>query len=158
MESCRPATSHDVGEIVKLAHAMRAELEPMKGGPLLLAREARAEPLDDAYTALRERDDARLVVGCIDEVVVGFGAVEVETLGDGSRLGIVTDLFVDEGARSIGVGEAIVAALIAFCTDRECLGVDARALPGHRATKNFFEEHGFTARALVMHRRLAASP
>ena len=31
---------------------------------------------------------------------------------------------------------------------------DAMALPGHRATKNFFEAHGFTARALVMHRRL----
>ena len=61
---------------------------------------------------------------------------------------------MDEGARSIGVGEAIVGALIEFCTDRRCLGIDARALPGHRATKNFFEEHGFTARALIMHRAL----
>lgn len=158
MESCRPASPADVGEIVKLSRAMRAELGPMKGGPLLLEREARAEPLDDTYAALLERGDARLVVGCIDEIVVGFGAVEVETLGDGSRLGIVTDLFVDEGARSIGVGEAIVAALIEFCTEHECRGMDARALPGHRATKNFFEEHGFTARALVMHRALRASP
>ena len=30
----------------------------------------------------------------------------------------------------------------------------ALALPGHRATKNFFEGQHFTARALVMHRRL----
>lgn len=130
----------------------------MKGGPLLVARESRAEPLDDAYASLLGRDDGRLVVGCIDKVVVGFGAVEVETLRDGTRLGVVTDLFVDEGARSIGVGEAIVGALIEFCSGQECLGIDARALPGHRATKNFFEEHGFTARALVMHRALTDNP
>lgn len=35
-----------------------------------------------------------------------------------------------------------------------CTGVDALALPGARATKNFFEENGFTARLLVVHRRL----
>ncbi len=34
------------------------------------------------------------------------------------------------------------------------MGVDTLALPGHRAAKNFFEESGFTARALVMHRAL----
>jgi hypothetical protein len=37
---------------------------------------------------------------------------------------------------------------------RGCSGVDATALPGNRATKNFFEESGFTARLLVMHHRL----
>jgi hypothetical protein len=46
-------------------------------------------------------------------------------------------------------------ALVAFCTARGCVGIDALALPGHRAAKNFFEESGFTARALVMHRPLA---
>ena len=38
----------------------------------------------------------------------------------------------------------------------DTLYVDAIALPGHRATKNFFEEHHFTARALTMHHRLEA--
>ena len=35
------------------------------------------------------------------------------------------------------------------------MGIDATALPGNRATKNFFEAHGFTARLLVMHHALA---
>jgi GNAT superfamily N-acetyltransferase len=65
---------------------------------------------------------------------------------------VVTDLFVDEGARSVGVGEAIVELLVAFCAEAGCIGLDALALPGARAAKNFFEESGFTARALVMHR------
>ena len=54
-------------------------------------------------------------------------------------------------SRSVGVGEAMADALVAHCTAQGCIGIDARALPGHRATKNFFEAHGFTARALVMH-------
>jgi hypothetical protein len=44
--------------------------------------------------------------------------------------------------------------LVAFCAGRGCVGIDALALPGHRAAKNFFEESGFTARAIVMHRSL----
>jgi hypothetical protein len=45
-------------------------------------------------------------------------------------------------------------ALVAFCDAQGCIGIDTLALPGHRAAKNFFEESGFIARAIVMHRRL----
>jgi GNAT superfamily N-acetyltransferase len=155
VEGSRPAGEHDIASIVELAAAMRAELAAIRGGTLWVEREAWPEPLDEAYRALLGRDDAHVVVGTIDDVVLGFGAVVVERLRSGASLGIVTDLFVDEGAREVGVGERIVADLIAFCTDRDCIGIDAIALPGHRATKNFFEEHHFTARALTMHRRTA---
>jgi GNAT superfamily N-acetyltransferase len=158
MEDCRPAQPGDVAQVATLARAMRAELAPLKGGRVLLDREARGEPLEDAYHALLNADDAYLVVGSLDSVVVGFGAVEVEQLRSGANLGIITDLFVDLEARSVGVGELIAKALVSFCTDRGCIGVDARALPGHRATKNFFEEQGFTARALVMHHVLQPDP
>jgi GNAT superfamily N-acetyltransferase len=133
---------------------LRAELGGMRGGAVWLAREARPEPLDDAYRALLERDDALLVVGVIDASTVGFGAVEIEMLRTGERLGVVEELFVEAEARSVGVGEAMAGVLIDFCTEQRCIGMDTRALPGHRATKNFFEEQGFTARALVMHRSL----
>lgn len=154
MEACRPATPGDVATIATLARDMLAELIALRGGPLLAVREARPEPLEAAYTDLLAREDARVVVGTIDEVVVGFGVIEVEHLRSGDRLGVITDLYVEPDARAVGVGEAIIDALVAFCRSRGCLGVDARALPGHRATKNFFEARGFTARALVMHHRL----
>ncbi|MEX1007489.1 MAG: GNAT family N-acetyltransferase [Acidimicrobiia bacterium] len=154
MEGSRPAGEHDIAPIVELAVAMRAELAAIRGGALWVEREAWPEPLDDSYRALLARDDTRVVVGTIDDVVLGFGAVVVERLRSGAHLGIVTDLFVDEGAREVGVGEGIIDHLIVFCAERGCVGIDATALPGHRATKNFFEEHHFTARALTMHRRL----
>ncbi len=86
--------------------------------------------------------------------VIGYAAVELETLRDGTRLGVITELFVDPEARGVGVGEAIAAHLVAFCTREGCIGIDAGALPGHRDTKNFFERTGFTARSLTMHKRL----
>ena len=64
---------------------------------------------------------------------------------------MIDDIFVEDEARGVGVGEAMMADLVAWCTEQGCVGIDAMALPGHRATKNFFEESGFTARKLVMH-------
>jgi GNAT superfamily N-acetyltransferase len=78
-------------------------------------------------------------------------------LRSGAALGTVTDLFVEDAAREVGVGERIIDDLVAFCIERGCIGIDAAALPGHRATKNFFEEHHFTARLLTMHHRLPSS-
>jgi ribosomal protein S18 acetylase RimI-like enzyme len=126
----------------------------MRGGAIWAVREARPEPLEAAYKALLDRSDALMVVGTIDDTPVGFGVGEVETLQDGSRLGVVSELFVDPEARAVGVGEAMLGALVDFCTAAGCVGVDAYALPGHRAAKNFFEESGFTARGILMHHRL----
>ena len=137
---------------------MREELRGYRGGELFLKREAQPEPLDDSYRLLMARDDTRVVVGSFDDAVLGFGAVNIEILRTGERLGIISELFVDPGARAVGVGEAMIGAILAFCDEQECIGVDARALPGHRETKNFFEEQGFTARALTMHRAPPREP
>jgi GNAT superfamily N-acetyltransferase len=150
-EACRPATPADVARIAELARAAIDELAPMRGGAVWKAREARAEPIEEGIEALLDDAEARVVVATIDGVVLGYAVVRLERLGDGSVLGIVDDVFVEEGAREIGLGEMMMDDLVAWCDERKCIGMDAMALPGHRATKNFFEESGFTARQLVMH-------
>lgn len=155
-EAVRAATPEDLPAIVALAEALRAELTPMRGGRLWSVHEARPGPADKAYGALLTDPGTCVVVGTLDDVVVGFGVATVEPLADGGQLGVVTELFVDAEARAVGVGEAMLEALVGFCTGEGCVGVDAFALPGHRAAKNFFEESGFTARAIVMHHVLAA--
>jgi ribosomal protein S18 acetylase RimI-like enzyme len=154
LEGSRPATVDDLPRIVELSRLLRDELVPMKGGVLWSNREARAEPLNDAFAALLERDDALVVVGTVDDTVIGFGVVTLERLRSGETLGVISDLFVEPGARAVGVGEAMAGDLMAYCVAHGCTGIDALALPGHRAAKNFFEESGFTARAIVMHRPL----
>ena len=150
-EAVRAATPDDLPAIVALAEALRNELQPMRGGAIWAVREARPGPPEAAYGALLTDPAACVVVGTIDGVVVGFGVASVEVLADGGKLGVVAELFVDGEARAVGVGEAMLEGLVAFCRREGCVGVDAFALPGHRAAKNFFEESGFTARAILMH-------
>jgi len=157
VEGVRPATEDDLARLGELARAAIAELTPMKGGVVWAAREARTEPVEDSLKASLADDATRVVVGTIDGVPIGYAAVRVEVLNDGSRLGVVDDIFVEEGARQVGVGEAMMGDLVAWCEEQGCAGMDAMALPGHRSAKNFFEESGFTARKLVMHHRLSDS-
>jgi len=153
MEHARAAGVDDIGEIALLARVMLDELEPSRGGAIWARRERRDGPYEEAYGSLLGRDDTLVVVGTVHDVVVGFGVVVLEALRDGGVLGVVTDLFVHPEARGVGVGEAMVGHIVAFCSGRDCVGIDALVLPGHRAAKNFFEESGFTARALVMHHK-----
>jgi GNAT superfamily N-acetyltransferase len=158
VERCRPATTDDVVRIVGLARSLRAEFTDLRGGALWVEREAPGEPLEATLAAWLAQPEWLVVVGCIDDVVLGYGAVEVETMRSGSCLGVIHELFVEIEARSVGLGEAMAGALVAFCREAQCVGIDARALPGHRAAKNFFEEQGFKARAIVMHHELDAGP
>lgn len=159
MEAARPATEADLGQLVDLATAAVAELGPGRGGPMWSRREARAEPvgssLADAIASTDAGGDHLAVVGTIDEVVVGYAVVRAEPLRDGGMLGVIEDLYTEPGARKVGVGEAMMGEVVAWCEARGCVGVDAMALPGQRDTKNFFESFGLVARAIVVHRSLA---
>ncbi|HEX5095776.1 MAG TPA: GNAT family N-acetyltransferase [Acidimicrobiia bacterium] len=154
MEGARAATSADLPALVALATTLRAELRDQRGGALWEAHEARPEPLEASLQVLLDRTDAGVFVGTIDDTIVGFGTVEIEELRTGGRLGVIGDLYVEPEARAVGVGEAIAELLVAYCEQAKCIGIDAFALPGARAAKNFFERSGFTARALIMHKKL----
>ena len=125
----------------------------MRGGAVWKAREARQEPIEEHLEELLDDAEVRVLVATIDETIVGYAVARLEHLTDGGVLGVIDDIFVEEGARQVGLGELMINDLMAWCAERKCIGMDAMALPGHRATKNFFEESGFTARQLVMHHR-----
>lgn len=155
MEAARRATEEDLPALTALCRTALAEFAAFeRGGAVFVAREARAEPVEEGLRQAVTDPASIAVAGTIDDVVVGFATGRLEALRDGRCLGVIEDLFVDEGARAVGVGEAMMDQLVAWFSARGCAGVDATALPGARETKNFFEESGFTARLLVMHRRL----
>lgn len=146
----------DLERVADLCRQGLAELAPARGGTMFVGREARPEPVEESLAAELADPAALVLVGTFDGAVIGYAAAHTERLRDGSTLGVLTDLYVEEPARGVGVGEALMDATLAWCRTRSCVGMDATALPGERVTKNFFEASGFTARLLVMHRRLAA--
>jgi len=158
VDGCRVAAQADLPRLVELTRAVTAELAPTRGGAVWKARDARAEPLAENLGALLGQPDNRVLVGTIDGLVMGYAVARLEGLADGSTLGVIDDIFVEEGARGIRIGEGMINDIIAWCEEAGCIGIDAMALPGHRLTKNFFEESGFSARQLIMHRRLVEDP
>jgi len=157
MEDARDAQLGDLTRIAELGQILHEELAGERGGRVWSGSEAVAPPFPAAYRRYLEHPGHALVAGCIDDVVVGFGTFEVRVLHDGERIGLVRELYVEPDAHEVGVGEAIVLRLLALARDEGCIGVDAIALPGGRAAKNFFEDMHFTARALVMHHQLESS-
>ena len=131
-----------------------AEQADGRGGWIWSRREVRTAPHLDSFRAALADPDQAVWVGRIDQAPVGYVAVAVESLASGDRLGRVTDLYVTADARDVGVGETLIGEALRWCEQRNCVGVDSMALPGNRATKNFFETFGFTARLLVLHRPL----
>jgi GNAT superfamily N-acetyltransferase len=153
-EGCRPATATDLPRLAELAEQAVAELRAGRGGEVWSRRTARRPPFEDQLALELEDDDHRVLVGILDGTVMGYGVAAVERLLDGGLLGVVTDLYTEPGARELGIGELTMQALVDWCTERGCFGVDSLALPGDRHTKNFFESFGLVARAIVVHRPL----
>ncbi len=157
-EGARRAADSDIAAVVELAAGAAAELAPRRGGYVWARLEARTEPLEQSLDRDHRSDDALVVVGTVDEAVVGYGVIRLVGLHDGAVLGRVTDIYVMPEARGVGVGEAMMGELMDWAGRRACIGVDSLALPGDRETKNFFETHGLVARSITVHRSLADTP
>jgi GNAT superfamily N-acetyltransferase len=154
VEAARDARPEDVERIGELAREAIDELRTQRGGRLWAGREARAEPIETLLATAVGDDVHRVLVGTLDDVVVAYAVAHVESLLDGGPLAVIDDLYVEPGARGVGVGEALMDELLAWARHHRCIGIDAFTLPGNRATKNFFEAHGLTARAILVHRDL----
>jgi GNAT superfamily N-acetyltransferase len=150
----RPAAAQDLPVLEELsvqAYSATASIE--RGGVMWAevdARRGRPANLTDAI----DHEEYLLVVGTIDDVVVGYALARSDVRADGQRVSAVSDLWVEEAARGVGVGAALIAAIMEWATSKGCVALDAWALPGERLTKNFFEAAGLTARLLIVSRDL----
>ena len=152
-EAARPATSDDIDEIVALADALRAQMSTERGGPLWVAHDALPTATPDLLTPRLETSGLATMVGTLDGAVLAYGFAHTESVGATGLIGVIDELFVLEPARTVGLGETLLSALVAWCNAAGVtLGIDATALPGDRLAKNFFESAGFKARRLIMHK------
>lgn len=143
MIEVRASVADDRATLVSLARLARTALAGQRGGAELLA----TLPTPTA----RIDGSSSSFVGSIGGVAVGYACLAI----DGEQA-TVTELFVEPPARSVGVGHLLIEALLIRAGIAGCRTIDACALPGDRATKNFFEAHAMTARLLVVSRRLDA--
>lgn len=150
----RAAHDADLDELVRLDRLAREHLRPLRGGEMYLLHTARSEPAAPSLRADLADVDRLVLMGCLGEVPVGYAIASVHPLADGTCAADVSEVFVEPAARGVGVGNLLMQRLVEWATDRGCVGIDARAMPGDRNTKNFFESFGLVARAITVHRDL----
>lgn len=154
-EAARRGKPDDRDDIDALRAEARAATLDVRGGAALWSRDRPARVTDPMLSAaLAGATESVVLVGTLDSMIVGYLlAHSVDTDGSGQVAEIV-ELWVTPPARGIGVGEAVMRALIDWARSRDCAELDAIALPGDRDTKNFFESHRLVARSISVSRRL----
>jgi len=153
-ESARPAVASDHEVLRRMAVAARADLEGKKGGDVVDRLDPHRDDPGGRLVAALVRADVAVLVGMLGAVPVGYGLLTVGPVADGSMHAVVEEFFVEPEARSVGVGEVLMDALVDEARRRGATAIQSLALPGDRATKNFFESQGMVARAIVVHRWL----
>lgn len=114
-----------------------------------------ATPTDAAFGRMLSAPEWTVLVGTLDGVAVGFLAWCEEPMlpqADGHRIASARFIFTEAEARTVGVGEAMMAQFLQGAAERGIERFDAHVSPGHREAKNFFESNGFKARSIVMYR------
>jgi len=134
----------DRSAIVRLGQLARSTVADQRGGASLLSTSRPAADAHDLATSVW--------CGLIGEAIVGYGLVTVR-----EARAEITEFFVEPDARGVGVGDLLLSSITAWSAAAGCSDLDASALPGDRATKNFFEAHRMTSRLLIVSRRLGDS-
>lgn len=148
----RPAASEDLTELVRLYRLLAIEQAALKS--LWPVADGLAEPVADSFASLLADGDSMIVIGLIDNVPLGFLWMRVEELlpqADGAGVGVARLIFVEPGARGVGIGEQMITLVMEEFRDRGIRLFDSHVGPGHRLAKNFFESNGYSARRIVMH-------
>lgn len=156
MEAVRRARHDDVDTLAILVSKAVEELGPERGGAVWAAREARPHPPEPSLAVAIDDPDQLVLIAMYEGVAFGYATAHVEHLRDSTSLCVVEEIYVEQEARGVGLGEALMNEVIAWAWEHDCAGIDAFVLPGNRAAKNFFESSGLVARAILVHRSLDA--
>ncbi len=153
--SARLATPTDVLGLERLATAALAEKRSQRGGEIWELLDLPEAPSSEALATGVSDPEQLVAVGEIDGSTVGMALARLlHPAVDGPPIADLVAIHVEEAARGVGVGEALMELVLDWATENGCRGVDSTALPGDRATKNFFESFGLVARSIKVHRRL----
>lgn len=142
----RQGSGNDTDVLKILESEARLSLVEFRGGDRLGVE----VPLIGTRWALALKDRSlHVLVGGLDESVMGYLVARIK-----DRVAIVEQVFVTRDARNLGVGDALVSAIIFWAKSNSFESLDALALPGDRETKNLYERSGLVARLITVTKTL----
>ena len=145
--SARVGDEADVAVTAGLAAQAMIVVRDERGGRWHLDHDIDQISPTHKHLAAVDAQDERLVVGCIDDIVVGYGLAHLSPTTAG-QLCMISELVVHPEAQAIGVGSEVLAEVRAWAIEQSCQAIESQVLPGNRAAKNFFERVGMKTRKM----------
>jgi GNAT superfamily N-acetyltransferase len=144
----RLAVAGDVPSVAALERAAVNALESFRGIDVLL----RQSPLiNERWNDMIDSSDHLVFVGERESVILGFCLLKIAT---GEKRAQVRQIFVELGARDLGLGAQLLSACEVVARDKRCTYLEGFALPGDRETKNLFERFSMSAQVLFVGKKL----
>lgn len=143
----RSATAGDVEATAAIGQAEQEQIRDERGGRWHLDHDQSRLGFAERHHNALGSADHHLVVGCVDDIVVGFAVAQLSP-ADGAVLCMIDELIVAPGARGIGVGSAMLETVREWAIEHDCAALESHVLPGNRAAKNFFERLGMKTRKM----------
>ena len=153
--SVRRAEPGDAAALRLLEATARAALADVRGGRRWL--DAHAEIGDAWPLTLDQRTvfvAAILSAGDGDSAEAVVGYLVADLVDDPMPVARIDQVFVEDGARELGFGDALVEAAMEWGREAGAELIEAETLPGDRNLKNLYERAGVTARLITVSRRL----
>jgi ribosomal protein S18 acetylase RimI-like enzyme len=114
---------------------------------------ANAAPLSvEDLSAIVTSDSSLLFVARESDAVVGVATLALYRAPTGVKAWI-EDVVVDEAARGMGVGEALIGALVDEARARGVRAVDLTSRPTREAAHRLYQRLGFSTRETSVYRR-----
>jgi ribosomal protein S18 acetylase RimI-like enzyme len=113
---------------------------------------SRAERIDDAKLAsIVENPSLTLFVARESGAIVGTLTLAVFPIPSGEKT-LIEDVVVDESARGLGAGEALVAAAIDRAVSLGASEIDLTSRPSRKAANALYQKIGFVQRETNVYR------
>lgn len=126
----------DMAAVIELLQSMSEFKPPQSDYPLI-------------WDSLCQQTNVHSLVASIDEEIVGYGSIVIETKIRGGKMGHVEDIVSHPGFRRKGIGKAVVDALLDVAKANGCYKV---ALQCKEHNVEFYEKCNYEISGVAMQR------
>lgn len=142
----RVATAVDIKFLSDLEREARFSITSFRGADRLASD---IPEVGDSWQMVLSDRNFFTLIGGIDTSIMGYLVARVS-----GQVALIEQVFVTKDARNLGIGDALVSAVLALAAEKNLAAVDALALPGDRETKNLFERSGLVARLITVTKKI----
>ncbi|MDR1554336.1 MAG: GNAT family N-acetyltransferase [Prevotellaceae bacterium] len=108
------------------------------------------ETLQTVYENALKSDRQKLIIGLIDNKIIGFCSLTVKnSLWQSGNLGHIDELVVDENFRKYGIGKKLMDAITKIAKENNCKQTELSSAFHRKEAHQFYENLGYEKRAYL---------